>query len=88
MKVACGSDHAGFKLRQVIQSHLLTKGIEVIDKGCPNGDRVDYPDYGAAVGQAVASGEADLGICTCGSGIGISIAANKVFFQARRALQS
>eukprot|EP00976_Prorocentrum_cordatum_P083558 1185304-Prorocentrum_minimum.AAC.4 len=78
MKIACGSDHAGIKLRQVIQAHLTSKGIEVIDKGCPTADRVDYPDYGAAVGNAVASGEADLGICTCGSGIGISIAANKV----------
>lgn len=79
MKIAVGSDHAGYTLKCAVVAHLNAKeGVEVIDKGCHSLERVDYPDYGAAVGLAVAQGSAELGICVCGSGIGISIAANKV----------
>lgn len=79
MKIAVGSDHAGFRLKTVVVAHLHAKaGVDVIDKGCHSTDRVDYPDYGAAVALEVTQGAADLGICVCGSGIGISIAANKV----------
>ncbi len=74
-----GSDHAGYDLKTVLAGHLSEVGHLVDDLGTGN-DRVsvDYPDFGAAVGRAVASGQADLGVCVCGTGIGISIAANKV----------
>ena len=78
MRIAAGSDHAGYHLKQQLADHLRELGHEVLDLGAHSTDRVDYPDYGAAVGRAVAGGEADLGLCVCGSGIGISIAANKV----------
>lgn len=76
--VAVGSDHAGFELKELVAKHLVERGLEVIDVGTHSTDRVDYPDYGAAVGHAVASGRADLGVAVCGSGIGICMAANKV----------
>lgn len=76
--VAVGSDHAGFALKQELAAHLAERGIEVVDLGAHSADRVDYPDYGVAVGEAVVSGRAALGIAVCGSGIGIGIAANKV----------
>ncbi len=78
MRVATGSDHAGYRLKKVLAERLAERGHEVVDLGTHSEDRVDYPDYGAAVGRAVAAGEADLGICVCGSGIGIAMAANKV----------
>ena len=78
MKLYVGADHAGFALKQELVAHAKAKGHEVVDLGPPNADRVDYPDFGAAVGRAVAGGDADLGLCVCGSGIGIAIAANKV----------
>ncbi len=78
MRIAAGSDHAGYALKQQLADHLRALGHEVLDLGAHSTDRVDYPDYGAAVGRAVVAGEADLGLCVCGSGIGISIAANKV----------
>jgi ribose 5-phosphate isomerase B len=79
MRVAVGSDHAGFVLKEQLKALVAQLGHDVTDLGTGNGeDRVDYPDYGAAVGRAVASGAADLGICACGTGIGISMAANKV----------
>ena len=79
MRVALGSDHAGFDLKALLVSTLTDWGHEVVDLGAANGvDSVDYPDYGSAVGHAVVSGRAELGIAICGSGIGISIAANKV----------
>ncbi len=77
-RVAVGSDHAGFHLRGVLAEHLRANGHEVIDLGCTSPERCDYPDFGAAVGRAVADGTADLGLCTCGSGIGIAMAANKI----------
>jgi ribose 5-phosphate isomerase B len=73
-----GSDHAGFELKQLLAGHLVLLGHDVLDLGTSSTEPVDYPDFGAAVGRAVAAGEAELGMCTCGTGIGIAIAANKV----------
>ena len=73
-----GSDHAGFGLKGLLAERLAQRGLETVDLGAHSTDRVDYPDYGAAVGRAVAEGDADLGVCVCGSGIGIAMAANKV----------
>lgn len=78
MKIAIGCDHAAFSYKEEIKSYLAEKGYEVIDKGCYSPERADYPDYGIAVGESVASGECERGVVICGSGIGISIAANKV----------
>jgi ribose 5-phosphate isomerase B len=79
MRVALGSDHAGFDLKALLVTTLTSWGHEVVDLGAANGvDSVDYPDYGSAVGHAVVSGRAELGVAICGSGVGISIAANKV----------
>jgi ribose 5-phosphate isomerase B len=78
MRIAIGADHAGVQLKAVIADHLRSAGHEVADLGTHGTDRVDYPDYGAAVGRAVVAGRADLGVAVCGSGVGIAIAANKV----------
>jgi ribose 5-phosphate isomerase B len=79
MRVALGSDHAGFDLKALLVTTLTDWGHEVVDLGAANGvDSVDYPDYGSAVGHAVVSGRAELGVAICASGVGISIAANKV----------
>lgn len=78
LRIAVGADHAGYRLKDILAEHLAERGIEVIDLGTDGPDRVDYPDYGTAVGRAVVSGRADLGVAVCGSGIGIGIAANKV----------
>ncbi|HZU81257.1 MAG TPA: ribose 5-phosphate isomerase B [Acidimicrobiales bacterium] len=78
MRIAVGADHAGFALKQLLAAHLAGLGHEVDDLGTGDEEPVDYPEYGAAVGRAVAEGRADLGVCVCGTGIGISIAANKV----------
>lgn len=78
MKIAIGSDHVGIILKPTIIEHLKAKGINVIDKGAHGEQCTDYPLYAKAVADAVVSQEADLGILICGSGIGISIAANKV----------
>jgi ribose 5-phosphate isomerase B len=79
MRIALGSDHAGFELKDTLKNSLVGWGIEVLDVGAADATTsVDYPDFGAAVGRAITSGEADLGVAVCGSGIGISIAANKV----------
>ena len=77
-RIAVGSDHAGFDLKQTLAEHLRSRGFEVLDLGSHDGARSDYPDFGAAVGRAVADGSADLGVCVCGSGIGIAMAANKI----------
>ncbi|MEM7288527.1 MAG: ribose 5-phosphate isomerase B [Actinomycetota bacterium] len=77
-RIATGCDHAGFNLKTELIEHLLAAGHEVVDCGTDSTERVDYPDFGAAVGRAVASGDADLGLCVCGSGIGIAMAANKI----------
>ena len=78
MKIAIGSDHAGFKLKEEIKKFLKEKGIEVVDFGTHSEDRVDYPDYAIPLAESVARGEEDFGILICGTGIGMSIAANKV----------
>ena len=79
MRIAIGSDHAGFEQKQMLVDYLANElGHEVIDLGPDNDDRVDYPDYGAKVGRCVASGEADRGVCVCGTGIGIAVAADKI----------
>ena len=78
MKIVVGSDHAAYELKEAIKEKLIGEGHEVIDVGCDSPESVDYPKYGHAVGRTVASGEAERGIAVCGSGIGISIACNKV----------
>jgi ribose 5-phosphate isomerase B len=77
-KIAIGSDHAGFEAKEQAKREIEHLGLEVEDKGTNSLQSVDYPDFGAAVGRAVVSGEVDRGVVICGSGIGISIAANKV----------
>lgn len=77
-KIAIGSDHAGFEAKEKAKSELTALGVEVLDKGSHSLDSVDYPDFGAAVARAVASGEVERGVLVCGSGIGVSIAANKI----------
>ncbi|WP_054251492.1 ribose 5-phosphate isomerase B [Neofamilia massiliensis] len=78
MKISIGSDHAGFDLKEQLKNYLEEEGYEVIDEGCYSHESVDYPDFGKKVGKRVADKEADRGLVVCGSGIGISIAANKV----------
>ena len=78
MKIAIGSDHAGFYLKEDIKKYLDENNIEVIDMGPFDDKRVDYPDYGHAVGHEVIDNNLDFGIVICGSGIGISISSNKV----------
>ena len=76
--IAIGSDHGGFALKQEIMAHLRELGLEYRDYGTYTDESCDYPIYGEAVARAVAAGECDRGILICGTGIGISIAANKV----------
>lgn len=78
MKIAMASDHAGYELKEAVKQHLQDKGIEIIDLGTNSTESVDYPVFGQKCGQAVADGTADKGIVCCGTGIGISMAANKV----------
>ena len=78
MKIAIGCDHGGFHLKEKIKEYLLAREIEVKDKGTYNQERVDFPLYAEKVAEAVAGKEVDLGILCCGTGIGMSIAANKV----------
>jgi ribose 5-phosphate isomerase B len=77
-RFAAGADHAGYVLKDLLVDHLRRLGHEVEDLGTNSEDRVDYPDFGAAVGRAVASGESEFGLLVCGSGVGVCIAANKV----------
>lgn len=78
MKLAIGCDHGGYNLKKEILKHLDKKGIEYMDFGCHDTSSCDYPDYALKVAEAVAAGEYEHGILVCGTGIGISIAANKV----------
>jgi RpiB/LacA/LacB family sugar-phosphate isomerase len=78
MRIAIASDHAGFKLKQELAKYLGGLGHTVIDLGTTSEDPVDYPDYAAAVGDAVLGGTAERGILLCGSGVGASVAANKL----------
>lgn len=78
MTISIGSDHAGFAYKEVIKAMLMAEGHEVVDVGTTSEERADYPDYGIAAAALVANGSARYGVLVCGSGIGISIAANKV----------
>ena len=78
MIVAIAGDHGGFALKQKIRKHLIERGIKIADLGTDSEESVDYPEFGKACAQAVASGKADRGIVICGTGIGISIAANRI----------
>lgn len=76
--IAIGSDHGGYGLKQEVMRHLEARELEYKDLGCYSEESCDYPIYGKAVAQAVASGECEKGIVICGTGVGISISANKV----------
>lgn len=78
MRIAVGSDHAGFHLKNTLRDWLLSEGHEVEDVGTFSAERADYPIYGAAAAAKVSSGDADFGVVVCGSGQGICMAANKV----------
>ena len=78
MKIAIGNDHSAVELKNIIKEFVESKGYEVINMGTDSTESCDYPVYGEKVGRAVASGEADLGITICGTGVGISLAANMV----------
>jgi len=78
MRIALGSDHAGFPLKQQLARRLAESGVTVFDLGTHSDDPVDYPDFAAAVARAVGDGRADRGIVVCGSGAGACVAANKI----------
>ncbi|MDD2215415.1 MAG: ribose 5-phosphate isomerase B [Eubacteriales bacterium] len=78
MKLAIAADHGGFELKEQIKEHLIKRDIEVVDLGTHDCQSVDYPTFGKACGEEVASGRVERGIVCCGTGVGISIAANKV----------
>lgn len=78
MKVALGSDHAGWELKEAIRTYLNQQGYEIVDMGPEKETSVDYPDFALPVAEAVASGKCHRGILICSTGIGMSIAANKV----------
>lgn len=77
MKISIGSDHAGFEQKQELAAYLREQGYDVIDRGPDSDDRVDYPDYAAAVAHDVSNGVADRGVLVCGTGIGMALAADK-----------
>jgi ribose 5-phosphate isomerase B len=78
MNISIGSDHAGFAYKESLKAMLVAEGHEVVDVGTHSEERADYPDYGVAAARLVADGTVRFGVLVCGSGIGISIAANKV----------
>lgn len=78
MKIVLACDHGGFELKETIKEHLSNKEYDIVDIGVYNTDSVDYPEYGKKAAEMVANKEVDKGIIVCGTGIGISIAANKV----------
>jgi len=78
VRIAIGSDHAGFPLKQEVKKHVQELRHKVVDLGTHNTDPVDYPDFAEAVGRAVLGKKADRGILVCGSGVGASVAANKI----------
>jgi len=77
VKIAIGSDHGGFELKQLVMDFLHTMGHEVVNEGCLSTESVDYPDFAAKVCELVRSGQCDRGILICGTGIGMAIAANR-----------
>jgi RpiB/LacA/LacB family sugar-phosphate isomerase len=78
MRVVTGSDHAGFELKKTIIDYVGSLGYEVLNVGTDGPEPVDYPDFAAKVGRAILDGKADRGILICGSGVGASVAANKI----------
>jgi len=78
MKIAIGNDHTAVELKKHITKHLEAKGYTVVNLGADTDEPSDYPLFGEKIGKAVASGECDLGVAICGTGIGISLAANKI----------
>ncbi len=76
--IAVGSDHAGYEMKEALKEHLKERGYEVTDFGTNNTDSCDYPEFAKAVAKEVASGNAEKGMLICGTGIGMSMAANKV----------
>lgn len=78
MKIAIGADHAGFRLKEYLREHLLAGGHEVVDHGTHSAESTDYPDYAERVAGDVAAGRADTGLLVCSTGVGMSIAANKI----------
>ena len=78
MKIAIGSDHAGFELKEKIRADLIKKGYDVTDEGTNTTDSVDYPDYAKKVAHDVVQNKVEFGVLVCGSGIGMAISANKV----------
>jgi ribose 5-phosphate isomerase B len=78
VRIAIGSDHAGFALKEMLRTRLAAQGVDVVDVGTTSAAPVDYPDYAAAVAARVTSGAVDRGVLVCGTGIGMAMAANKV----------
>ncbi len=78
MKVAIAADHAGYALKEILRAHLASRGHEVVDLGAHDAHPSDYPDHAEAAGRAVMDGRAERAILVCGSGVGVSAAANKV----------
>lgn len=78
MRIALGCDHAGFSLKQRVASLVQSAGHEIVDCGTDSNCAVDYPDYARKVGETIVAGKADRGILLCGSGVGVSVAANKI----------
>lgn len=78
MRIAMGSDHAGYQLKEAVKERLEAAGHEVVDVGADSEESTDYPPYAAKASRLVADGEAERGVLVCGSGVGVSIAANKV----------
>ncbi|MCI8809594.1 MAG: ribose 5-phosphate isomerase B [Oscillibacter sp.] len=78
MKIGFGCDHAAVELKTILMEHLKERGFECVDYGAAAGEKVDYPTKGLAVAEAILKGEVDKGVLLCGTGVGISLAANKV----------
>lgn len=78
MRIGIGNDHAAVEMKNEVMDYLKEKGLEVVNYGTDTQESCNYPEYGEKVGRAVVSGEVDLGILICGTGVGISLAANKV----------
>src|SRR5216683_6863103 len=78
MRIVIGSDHAGFQLKEIISAYLRELKHQVVDVGTHSTEPVDYPDFAEAIGKALRDGQADRGILICGSGVGASVAANKI----------
>ena len=78
MKVVIGADHGGFELKEILKKHMMSKGFDVLDVGTHNTNSVDYPDIARAACEKIISEECEWGVLVCGTGIGISMAANKI----------